>query len=305
MRELAIVSGKGGTGKTSLMGSFAAIAGKAILVDCDVDAADLHLIVNHKILEEHDFSSSSRASIIEETCLLCGICAEKCRFDSIIHQYKSSGECYQVDPLACEGCGLCKQVCPCDAIAFESVISGKWFRSDSEYGPFFHAKLGIAEANSGKLVSTLRQQALGLSKRADLDMIIIDGPPGIGCPVIASITGTSYILIVTEPSLSAIHDMKRIFALAEHFDIKAGMCINKFDINLELSRQIEKFAADNDIPVHGRIPFDPMFIEAQIKGVPYIKVASPERAQIVKNIWDNVNNQICLIENELLKKESA
>jgi len=305
MVELAIASGKGGTGKTSLVGSLAALAGKAVLVDCDVDAANLHLIINHKILEKHDFSSSKRASIIADKCTACGICAEKCRFEAINYQNNSAAVQYQIDPLACEGCGLCKRVCPEDAIAFASVISGEWYKSESDYGPFLHARLGIAESNSGKLVSLLRQKAREMAENKAYDFVIIDGPPGIGCPVIASITGVSYLLIVTEPSLSAIHDMTRLVDLAKHFRIRTGICINKYDINPELSAKIEKFALADNIQTHGRIPFEPLFTEAQLKGKPYIAIANKEKAGVIENIWVSVKRELNAIRDERLNKKAV
>ena len=305
MVELAIASGKGGTGKTSLAGSFSALAEKAILVDCDVDAANLHLIVEHSVLEEHDFSSSRRASIIEERCILCGICEMQCRFEAIKRQIGLMGETFQIDPLACEGCGLCKQICPADAVAFESIISGQWFKSDSKTGPFFHAKLGIAEANSGKLVSLLRQQARDEAQRREEALIIIDSPPGIGCPVIASITGVTYLFIVTEPSLSAIHDMRRLVELARHFKIKTGLCINKFDINPELTGQIEKFAEANDLKTHGRIPFDPKFTEAQLHGRPYTAIASGENLATIEDIWRSVQIEFDAINTRKFNKKAV
>lgn len=307
MVELVIASGKGGTGKTSIVGSFAAIAHKPLLVDCDVDAANLHLIIKHQVIESHDFSSSSRASIIDDQCTSCGICEEKCRFDAISHQLNPNTQAetnYRVDPYACDGCGLCKYVCPDDAIAFESVISGKWFKSDSEYGPFFHARLGIAEANSGKLVSLLRKKALETAEKEKREIIIIDGSPGIGCPVIASLTGATYLLIVTEPSLSAIHDMKRLAELAGHFNIKAGLCINKSDLNEDLSKQIENYALEKGILVHGSIPFDNLFTEAQIKGRPYTTIANPEKVSILKGIWESVNEELTVIGNKSDNKEA-
>jgi MinD superfamily P-loop ATPase len=300
-----IASGKGGTGKTSLVGSWAALAEKAILVDCDVDAANLHLIVEHSVLEKHDFSSSSKASIIIDKCTVCAICEEKCRFDAIKHINDSKGESFVVDPLACEGCGLCEKICPDEAITFESVISGKWFKSDSRFGPFFHARLGIAEANSGKLISLLRKQARETAEQTNNDLIIVDGPPGIGCPVIASVTGASYLMIITEPSLSAIHDMKRLVDLASHFKVKTGICINKYDINPELTSDIENYAVENNIDMHGKIPFDSQFIEAQIEGKPYVEIAGTKKTEIIKNIWKSVNERLILIDNEVKKKTAV
>jgi len=305
MIELVIASGKGGTGKTSLVGSLAALAENVVLVDCDVDAADLNLIINHTVLENHDFSSSSKASIIESKCTSCGICREKCRFEAIGYDAQSSGGPFHIDPLACEGCGLCKQVCPEDAIAFEPVNSGEWFKSNSEYGPFLHARLGIAEANSGKLVSLLRNQARELAEQAGSDMIIIDGPPGIGCPVIASVTGVTYLLIVTEPSLSAIHDMKRLVELAGHFNVRTGLCINKYDINLRLTEQIERFAETNNLKSHGRIRFDKKFTEAQILGKPYVTIASKEDSAAIRGIWKSLNDELNSIKRDMLNKKAV
>lgn len=303
MVELAVASGKGGTGKTSLVGSFATVAESAILVDCDVDAANLHLIVEHSVLEGHDFSSSRRASIIEERCILCGICEIQCRFDAIRRRIGLMGETFQVDPLACEGCGLCKQICPADAVAFESVTSGQWFKSVSKTGPFFHAKLGIAEANSGKLVSLLRMQARDAAQQSDEALIIIDAPPGIGCPVIASITGVTYLFIVTEPSLSAIHDMQRLVELARHFKIRTGLCINKFDINPQLAEQIEQYGEINNLKIHGKIPFDKKFTEAQVLGKPYTAIASKENSATIESIWQSVQIELKAIKIKELNKK--
>jgi len=295
MLELVVASGKGGTGKTSIAGSLACLAGRCVLVDCDVDAANLHLIINHKTAERHDFSTGSKASIIESECTACGICGEKCRFDAIEHidnnEYGPGGT-YRVIPHACEGCGLCVELCPERAIKFERVISGEWYHSVSDYGPFLHARLGIAQANSGKLVSLLRNRAREICTAESGELIIIDGPPGIGCPVIAAVGGASYLLIVTEPSLSAIHDMKRLFDLAGHFGVRTGLVINKYDLNGELTREIESYAFDANITVHGRIAFDTAFVDAQLKGVPYIREAGKENSDNLKRIWRSLRETI-------------
>ncbi len=301
MVELVVASGKGGTGKTSLVGSFAALAGKTVLVDCDVDAANLNLIIDHDIIEKHDFSSSKKASIVKSRCSSCGICSEKCRFEAI----EIDGEgVYSIDRLSCEGCGLCKELCPEDAIEFEPVISGEHYDSDSAFGPFFHAKLGIAEANSGKLVSVLKKKAHEKAVESNFDLILVDGPPGIGCPVIASLTGATYLLIVTEPSLSAMHDMKRLVELASHFKIRVGLCINKFDINTELSQRIEEYAADNRIGFHGKIPFDKVFTEAQIQGKPYITEASENNRMNIETIWRSVHARLMTISDAQTSKKA-
>ena len=303
MVELVIASGKGGTGKTSLVGSFAALAKSAVLIDCDVDAANLNLIINHKVLEKHDFSSSSKASINKSKCTACGICKDKCRFDAISCKPIPSPVPYYINPLLCEGCGLCKQVCAENAIVFNQVKSGEWFESESDYGPFLHARLGIAQANSGKLVSLLRKQARDMAEKSNIDLILIDGPPGIGCPAIASITGASYLVIITEPSLSAIHDMKRLAELAGQFKIGMGLCVNKYDINIELTEQIERYAESAGIQHHGRIPFDMKFNKAQLEGKPYTLVASKSGSGVIAGIWRSIGNRIKLIKNESLKNK--
>ena len=220
MIELTIISGKGGTGKTSVVGSLAALAKNKVLVDCDVDAADLHLILGNNVKKSADFKGGHRASINEELCTGCGICLDYCRFDSIkevINESTGWVDKFRIDQLSCEGCGVCTQFCPENAIDFDEIVSGQWFLSETKYGPLVHARLGIAQANSGKLVSLLRTKARNLADENRWDLVLIDGPPGIGCPVIASVTGASYVLIVTEPSLSAFHDLKRIMQLMDHF----------------------------------------------------------------------------------------
>jgi MinD superfamily P-loop ATPase len=291
MFELVVASGKGGTGKTSLTGALAELAGPAVLVDCDVDAADLHLIVPHHVKEEHDFSSSHLAVIDMEECTACDLCVESCRFDAIqtVQDAGShTGVRYTVDSLACEGCGLCVHVCPTLTIRFEKVISGRWFRSESQNGPFLHARLGIAQSNSGRLVSLLRQRSREIARERRIELIIVDGPPGIGCPAIATLTNASYLLIVTEPSLSAIHDMERLATLAAHFKIPAGVCLNRFDFSEELSREVERFAAERGLIVHGKFPYDPGFIEAQLQGRSYLSCGTPEGIERIRKLWKSV-----------------
>ena len=293
MFELVVASGKGGTGKTSLTGALAEFAGQAILVDCDVDAADLHLIVPHDVREEHDFSSSKQAVIDMGKCTACGVCRESCRFDAIkmfADTVAPLGIRFAVDRNACEGCGLCVHLCPTETIRFERVISGRWFRSEWKSGPFFHARLGIAQSNSGRLVSLLRQQARAAAEELEIDSIIVDGPPGIGCPAIAALTGASYLLIVTEPSLSAIHDMERLVDLAEHFDIPVGICLNKFDISEEMSRKVERFAAARSLIVHAKLPYDLGFTEAQLKGRSYVSCGSSETIEMLKGLWQSIRS---------------
>ena len=258
MKELVVISGKGGTGKTSLMAAFSSLAENKVLCDADVDAADLHLIMNPNVIRQTDFQSGNTAVINKDPCTECGLCRELCRFNAI-------SAVYDVNPIDCEGCGVCVHFCPADAIDFPVSTCGEWFVSNTRFGPMVHARLGLAEENSGKLVTLVRQEARKLAEAKSLDLILTDGPPGVGCPVIASIGGASAVLIVTEPTVSGKHDMKRVAQLAGHFKVPAMICVNKFDLNLELTREIEKYAEEKNIACLGRIPFDPMFTKAMIQ----------------------------------------
>ncbi|MCK5125507.1 MAG: ATP-binding protein [candidate division Zixibacteria bacterium] len=295
MVELVVASGKGGTGKTSIVGSLAYLAKKLILVDCDVDAANLHILLRHKIINENSFSTSHCSQINQDACTSCGTCHDLCRYSAIsqVNDPISPGEyLYKIDKMACEGCGLCYHACPEKAITFTPVISGQWFISESEFGPFLHGRLGTAQANSGRLVSLLRREAVALSQRDKSDLIIIDGPPGIGCPVIASITGASFLLVVTEPSRSAIHDLTRLVELAGHFNLQMAICINKHDINSKLTEEIDSFADERNIPVIGKLLFDPGFVEAQVKGTPYFLNASEENKNNLLKMWTWLSGKI-------------
>jgi len=305
MTELVIVSGKGGTGKTSLVGALAALSQNKVLVDCDVDAADLYLILQNKLLRTTEFIGSKRASIIDERCTNCGICPEYCRFDAIkheVHTGEATGDRYWIDKHACDGCGVCVRHCPEQAIDFREVVSGEWYLSDTPYGPLVHARLGLAQANSGKLVSLLRQQARLLADRRNLDLILIDGPPGIGCPVIASITGAAYVLIVTEPSLSAMHDMERLLQLTVHFRIPTGVCINKSDINPDLTSRIEKFAGKWKVSILGRIPYDPAVTAAQLAGTTVVEHVANGVSKSVKLMWSNLKGELKTAEVNILNR---
>jgi len=258
MKELIVISGKGGTGKTSLMAAFSSLAENKVLCDADVDAADLHLIMEPEVVRQTEFQSGNSAAIINVSCTGCGLCRDMCRFDAISADYV-------VNPIDCEGCGVCVHFCPETAIDFPVNTCGEWFVSDTRFGPMVHARLGIAEENSGKLVSLVRQEARKLAEAKKLDLILTDGPPGIGCPVIASIGGASAVLIVTEPTVSGKHDMERVAQLAAHFKVPAMICVNKFDLNLELPRDIENYAKEKGLSCLGRIPFDPVFTKAMIQ----------------------------------------
>ena len=253
MKQLVIISGKGGTGKTIITASIATLAQNKVMVDCDVDAANLYLLLHPEIQETHQFIGGKKAHIDVEKCTLCGECIDVCRFEAITE--KEDGEII-IDPISCEGCGVCSHICPVEAIEMEKSVSGECFVSRTKYGPFVHARLGIGEENSGKLVTEVRKKAKEIADKNNLDFIIIDGPPGIGCPVISSLSGTDLALVVTEPTLSGIHDMERVVQVAHHFKTQTACCINKYDLNLQNSKKIESWCKKNSIPLIGKIPFD-------------------------------------------------
>ncbi len=282
MKEIVVISGKGGTGKTSIVSAFATLATDKVLCDADVDAADLHLIMAPKIRERHDFTGGHTAIINKERCSQCGLCRELCRWDAI-------SEDFVVDPIECEGCGVCYYFCPEETIDFPEKKCGEWFISDTRFGPMVHARLGIAEENSGKLVTLARQEAKKVAEARALNLILTDGPPGIGCPVIASIGGATALLIVAEPSVSGRHDMERVAQLAAHFKVPAMVCINKYDLNIEETKAIEDFANENNIKVLGRVPFDPIFTHSMVQGQTLFEYDSKsEAAQAVEFIWEKI-----------------
>ena len=285
MKELVVISGKGGTGKTSLMAAFASLAENKVLCDADVDAADLHLILNPDIKESHDFQGGSMAIINQDKCTECGLCLEVCRWNAI-------SEDFVVDPIACEGCGVCVYFCPEEAIDFPVKTCGEWFLSDTRFGPMAHARLGIAEENSGKLVSLVRQEGKKLADEKNLDLLLTDGPPGVGCPVIASLGGATAVLIVAEPTVTGRHDMERVAQLAAHFKVPAMVCLNKFDLNPDQAQSIEDFAKEKDVTVLGRIPFDPAFTRAMVQGKTIVEFDSgSEGCKAVERIWEGVKGQ--------------
>ncbi len=281
MREIVVLSGKGGTGKTTIVGSLAALVKSKVLADCDVDAADLHLLLKPTVKQENEFWSGQVACIDEAKCTQCGLCQELCRFDAI--------KDYRVDPVACEGCGFCSHICPEEAITMKENMSGHWFISDTEYGPLVHARLGIAQENSGKLVAQVRQEARRLAQEQNLEHIISDGPPGIGCPVISSLSGASLALMVTEPTLSGIHDLERVLGVSGHFGVPATVCINKYDLNEENSRRIEDYCKDQGIKLAARIPFDNAVTEAIVRGLPVVKYSDGKVSREIAGLWDFIS----------------
>ena len=284
MKEVVVLSGKGGTGKTSIVGCFAALAQSKVLADCDVDAADLHLILKPVVRENHEFWSGQVAVIDEEKCTQCDLCQELCRFDAITD--------LKVDPVSCEGCGFCLHICPAEAITMRENLSGQWFISDTKYGHLVHARLGIAQENSGKLVALVRQQAKQIAERDGLDYIVSDGPPGIGCPVISSLSGASLALLVTEPTLSGIHDLERVLGVCRHFGIPALVCINKYDLNEDNTRQIGNYCLKQGIEVAARIPFDNAVTEAIVQGLPVVEYSQGRVTQEIKSLWQRINGAL-------------
>ncbi|MBU0734208.1 MAG: 4Fe-4S binding protein [Proteobacteria bacterium] len=284
MKELVIISGKGGTGKTSFVAAFAALAEDKVLCDADVDAADLHLVTGPRVRETHDFQGGSTAVINQDRCTECGLCRDLCRWDAINADF-------EVDRIECEGCGVCVYFCPEKAIDFPVKTCGQWFRSDTRFGSMIHARLGIAEENSGKLVTVVRQKARTLAEESGLNLLLTDGPPGVGCPVIASIGGAAALLIVTEPSVSGRHDMERVTQLAAHFKVPAMVCVNKFDLNPDETRTIEAYAAQKGLTMVGKVPFDPVFTKAMVQGQTVLEYdKDSEGGQAVREIWSSVRN---------------
>jgi MinD superfamily P-loop ATPase len=284
MKEVVVLSGKGGTGKTSIVGSLAALAENKVMVDCDVDAADLHLLLQPEIHLENEFWSGQTAFIDEVKCTGCGLCEQLCRFSAIVD--------LKVDPASCEGCGFCSHICPAGAIAMEENLAGDWYISDTRFGPLVHARLGIAQENSGKLVAEVRKQAQKLAVERDNDLIISDGPPGIGCPVISSLSGTDLALLVTEPTLSGQHDLERVIEVCRHFGIPALVCINKCDINEDNTRHIRGYCGEKGLEIAGEIPYDNKVTEAMVQGKTIVEFCSDGPARNIRQIWQKISNRL-------------
>ena len=281
MKELVIISGKGGTGKTTLTAAFAALAKDKVIADTDVDAPDLHLILSPQIKHEEPFKGGHYAIIDKEKCIQCGECRELCRFHAI-------NEEFEINPIDCEGCGVCVHFCPQEAINFPQRTCGKWFISETRFGPMVHAQLDIGQENSGLLATLVRQQAKIIAEDRGYDLIIVDGPPGVGCPVIASVTGASVVMIVTEPSPSGLHDLERVWQLAfKHFGIPCLACINKFDLNPTFSEKIETFCKKNQITLVGKIPFDPKVTEAVVQAKTVIEIKASVTS-LVAQMWEKI-----------------
>jgi MinD superfamily P-loop ATPase len=288
LKEIVIISGKGGTGKTSITSSFAALAQNSVFADCDVDAADLHLILSPDVKETHDFISGHIAVVDQDKCTGCGKCQELCRFDAV----KKAGDKFEIEESLCEGCGVCVHFCPVAAIDFPDRNCGKWFKSETRHGPMVHAKLGIGAENSGKLVSLVRKEAREISEKRGSEYLIVDGPPGIGCPVIASLTGSNAVVVVTEPTISGKHDYDRVSKLAKHFGISLFIVVNKWDINPKMAQEIEDLAVKDGATALGRVSYDKKVTSAQISGISIVESGSSEAGEEIKEIWTKLTELV-------------
>jgi len=285
MREITIISGKGGTGKTTLVGSFAALAENKVIADCDVDAPDLHLLLHPEIIKREEFKGLKVAVMDKTLCSECGTCEETCRFNAIALTEESG---YAVNPARCEGCGACVFMCPQEALTLKERVSGYSFISKTKYGTMAHAQLNIAEEASGKLVTVVRNTAQQVAEKESCELILIDGAPGIGCPVIASLAGVDLALIVTEPTMSGLHDLERILDVTRHFGIGSVVCINKYDINEENSGRITEFCRQRGVEMVGNIPYDSVVTEAMVAGMPVVEFSDGQVSEAIKEVWRGI-----------------
>ena len=290
MREIVIISGKGGTGKTSVTASFAVLANGAVIADCDVDAADLHLVLEPQVQERHAFYAGQVAVIRAPDCSGCGACLAHCRFDAVTMQGTAAGAAtFAIDRLACEGCGVCVRGCPVHAIDFPERLCGAWMVSATRCGPLVHAQLDAGAGNSGKLVAQVRAVARRIAERDQHALIIVDGPPGIGCPVIASLSGATQVLIVSEPTVAGAHDLARVLALTRHFRIPTAVCVNKWDLSPAMTQQIEDTARQAGASVAGRIRYDRGVTQAQLQARAVVEIATAS-AEDIRHVWDSLSN---------------
>lgn len=286
MREILIISGKGGTGKTSLTGAFAHLAKNKIICDLDVDAPDLHLLLRPTREREEEFYSGHEAVIEGELCDRCGLCGMMCRFGAI----REDEGGFAVDPIRCEGCKVCVAFCPARAIGFPEKHCGAWYISSTRFGPLVHAQLFPGEENSGRLVMVLKQQARELAKARGAELVLCDGAPGIGCPVISSLSGTSLAVAVTEPTPSGRHDLERVGELCRHFKVSFAVIINKFDLNLDETARIEAYCREGGYPVVARLPHDPIITRAMIDGRVVTELAETELSRELTRAWTRIED---------------
>ncbi len=286
MKEIVVISGKGGTGKTSITAAFAFIAGpQVILADCDVDASNLPILLGSEVLRKEDFYGSMTAIIDPDKCTDCGQCLEVCHFDAII-----PGSPYKIDPIECEGCGYCEKICPVEAIRMKARLDGQWFISRTRLGGYMaHAELGIGTENSGKLVSVVKNVAHQLADLAKSDTILVDGPPGISCPVISSLSGATYAVIVTEPTVSGLHDLKRVYQIAQRFNVRCGVIVNKADLNKENLNKILDFIKNQNLDFLAQLPYDEAFAQAMVQGKTIVEYAKHSKiTRTLKHTWNKI-----------------
>ena len=286
MRQITVISGKGGTGKTSISSAIATLEERKVIADCDVDAPDMHLILHPEVKESGDFYGGVRAIKDDSKCIDCGLCRQVCRFDAV-------DEKFDIDPFKCDGCGFCAYVCPTKAIEMKENLSGHWYVSETDYGPMVHAKLDIGEENSGKLVTVVRNKARIIAEKEGYPHIVIDGPPGIGCPVTSAITGVDAVLIVTEPTMSGIHDMERVLKVARHFGTEPFVLINRYDLNREMAERIEDYCKKEFVPLVGTIDYDPDVTKAMVNGLSITQYRPDGRtSKIIKKAWETVKESM-------------
>jgi len=291
MKQFVILSGKGGAGKTSLTAALAHLAAtdpdpvSLVIIDADVDAANLELVLAPNVLYQEEFWGGQIATIDAETCEQCGICKQVCRFDAIF-EYDGG---YSIDPIACEGCATCFFQCPSGAVTMSDQRAGTWFHSESRFGPLIHAALQPAQENSGKLIAKIRQHARTLAVEGGYDLILIDGPPGIGCPVISAVTGADLALIVAEPSMAGMHDMRRALQTTKHFGIQSLVCVNKSDLYPKGTAEIETYCCEHQVEMVGQIPFDAAITMAMMQGEPVTRYRPDASAShAISTVWDCV-----------------
>jgi MinD superfamily P-loop ATPase len=284
IKTMTIISGKGGTGKTSIAASFAVLAAPVVVADCDVDAANLHLVLSPEVKEPNDFYAMPIAKIKDDDCTSCGICKDLCRYDAITMSEDDPPK-FTIDPLGCEACLVCKEFCPEDAIETVEQLAGEWYVSGARTGPVVHAHLGIAQDNSGKLVTTVRKAATEQARKNGIGLVIVDGPPGIGCAVIASLTGSDLVLAVTEATLSGLSDLLRVYDLTVHFKIPLQVLINKADLNLQVAKDIKSWAKENGVKVVGELPYDPIVTKAMIAKKAIVEYEEFGISSQIKELW--------------------
>jgi MinD superfamily P-loop ATPase len=306
MKQIVVLSGKGGTGKTTVAAALAPLVRREralVLADADVDASNLELLLAPRVCEEHPFMAGQVAVIDDAVCEACGTCRDTCRFDAVEFPGEDRpGNAYRIDPIACEGCAACMHLCPAEAIRMDPLQSGLWFRSDTRYGPLFHARLFAGRENSGKLVTLIKQRARDAAIAAGDSLLLVDGPPGIGCPVISALSGADLAVIVTEPTIAGVHDLERVLEVSDHFGVPSAVAINKADLSPANSGKIERFCRDRAVPLLGRIPYDPEVTDSMIRGVPATESGNNALSGALKATWDAVGG--LLREPKRLKVES-